>query len=717
MPVRKAQWKSDTQFDFGSPTKTNVETVGSGDSAYIALTAKSDNSDDIPFTTPANYTYDNTKIEVVGGKAKLKATTSGDNNWPFTASGNYTFDAATTEVTGGVGRLKGTPIFPYAWYHLNESSGTNAPDVSGNSRDGTLTNMEDGDWQAGKLNNCLNFDGVDEYVDLGDIADFARTQAFSVECWIKTNVAATQFIVARQNTDAAKQGWALYIRQAAGNFRAAFILSNNIGGGTYVAVENTSTDVNDNAWHHIFVTYDGSGVAAGITVYVDNNSANANIFDALGANSINTTVNANIGARNGDGAFSFGGLIDEVVIYDEEVPAIDVAYRYNATVGTEDMRLGYSKADPDIIPNTGFVFSAPLSTFTETATKPSFTAIKYQVSSDNGVTWKWWNGAAWAAITGGQTDSWYYTNESNSASTIQTNFASLANSGTFKFRAFLHTDESVARPLLDNIYIAEGTAYPLGNHEIAMATDIEPTDIFAWLVVTETVTKPANTTIFYKHSEDSGSTYNASWLTAAQLQTELQAISSPAKTRLKLQLTTTDVSSTPEADNVNITSDAGYNTPGTYTSIVYQPENNTNGVYLDSVEFNVTTPTGTTLTIEVRHINHTLELGYVEYESGDDIEYCGDIIQFKATLATTTADTPKLNWIEVAFHTLIGIMRSIDVNSEFNKDVLGGRWKLDDTNNQWVIYKSDNVTEVARFNLKDRSGNAAFQNIFDRVRA
>jgi len=712
--TRIAKWESNTQFDYSGPTKSDVEIVGTGDSAYIALKAKANNSDDVPFTTPANYIYDGSKIEVSGGVAKLKATAAGDQNYPFTVPANYTYDGGKIEVTGGVAKLIGTPLLPYGWWHLNELSGSNVSDSSNNGRDGTTQNMEDGDWVAGKLNNCLQFDGTNEYVDLGDIADFARTQPFSVECWIKTTTAATQMIVCRQNTDAVKRGWSLYIREAAGNFRAALVLSSNISTSTYVAVENNSTDVNDGNWHHIFATYDGSGLASGITVYVDNNSSNVTILDALGANSINIAVNLNIAARNGDSAFSFNGQIDEVVIYDSEVPAIDVAFRYNASVGTEDMWLGYSKTDPDIVNNSGYAFSVNLDIFTETATKPTNTGIKYQISSDNGVTWKWWNGAVWVAITGGQTDSWYYSNESNIASIINTNITSLAASGTFKFRAFLHTDTGIITPQLNNIYIAESASYPIGSFPIEMNWDIDPVLIFEWLIVTETSTKPANTDIKYQYSVNSGVSYNGSWLTKDELQIAIQGIASPDKLRLKIQLSTSNGIVTPEIDNINITSDTGYETSGYYESTAYQPENNTNGVYLDSITFDVVILSGTTIKIEVRNINNTLEDGYVEYNSGDDIQLCGDIIQFKATFTTTGRYTSRLNYVYIVFHTLIGVMRSIDENSEFIKDIEGGKWEI--INNQMIFYKSDNTTEVARFNLFDKNGNPSEIDLYKRER-
>lgn len=53
---------------------------------------------------------------------------------------------------------------------------------------------------------------------------------------------------------------------------------------------------------------------------------------------------------------------------------------------------------------------------------------------------------------------------------------------------------------------------------------------------------------------------------------------------------------------------------------------------------------------------------------------------------------------------------------DFIKEVEGGRWKIDKNNNQMVFYKSDNVTELTRFNLFNEYGIADFENIFDRRR-
>ena len=56
----------------------------------------------------------------------------------------------------------------------------------------------------------------------------------------------------------------------------------------------------------------------------------------------------------------------------------------------------------------------------------------------------------------------------------------------------------------------------------------------------------------------------------------------------------------------------------------------------------------------------------------------------------------------------------IEERLTFLKDIEGGRWKIE--GNQMIFYKSDNVTEVARFNLFNEGGVAAMKNLYERKR-
>ena len=54
-----------------------------------------------------------------------------------------------------------------SYWRLNQGSGTSVTDSGGMSNTGTMYNMADEDWVAGKFGNCLDFDGVDDYVRVG----------------------------------------------------------------------------------------------------------------------------------------------------------------------------------------------------------------------------------------------------------------------------------------------------------------------------------------------------------------------------------------------------------------------------------------------------------------------------------------------------------------------------------------------------------------------
>jgi hypothetical protein len=67
-------------------------------------------------------------------------------------------------------------------------------DKSGNSNtgtptvdNGTLKNMESGDWLSGSnchSGSCLNFDGVDEYVNIPDDDSLDGYKNITIEAWI-----------------------------------------------------------------------------------------------------------------------------------------------------------------------------------------------------------------------------------------------------------------------------------------------------------------------------------------------------------------------------------------------------------------------------------------------------------------------------------------------------------------------------------------------------
>lgn len=115
-----------------------------------------------------------------------------------------------------------------------------------------------------------------------------------------------------------------------------------------------------------------------------------------------------------------------------------------------------SSSKPSIESKYSYSFSESIQTFKEIATKTGSNEIRYQVSSDAGATWKFYNetSTAWEQRTNGQTDEWWYDNETNLATIINNNIATLGSSGNFRCKAFLYSADAVSTPYLDFVSIS-----------------------------------------------------------------------------------------------------------------------------------------------------------------------------------------------------------------------------------------------------------------------
>ncbi|MDD5064748.1 MAG: S8 family serine peptidase [Phycisphaerae bacterium] len=78
-----------------------------------------------------------------------------------------------------------TEPIPDNWWKFDDGSGTNADDSAGNN-DGTLINMEPAtDWVTGQIVGALDFDGVDDYVDVPSFT--VDTNNGTISLWFKTS--------------------------------------------------------------------------------------------------------------------------------------------------------------------------------------------------------------------------------------------------------------------------------------------------------------------------------------------------------------------------------------------------------------------------------------------------------------------------------------------------------------------------------------------------
>lgn len=206
-------------------------------------------------------------------------------------------------------------------WKFDEGSGIYANDTSGLKNIGTLTGANGLPvWSNGKLGKALNFDGVDDYVDVG-VGTGSLDQlgnVFTISAWIKTPTPNSRMTIFSTGYSGAGP---------------VFGTSANTPGGLeiyypgiYVAYTVGSL-LNANTWYHVVYTRSGTG-AGTHTFYI--NGVSQTLSSDTASNFTDTSVNKYIGYRSG---VMFYGQIDEVRVYNRALTAAEVLsiYRENAT--------------------------------------------------------------------------------------------------------------------------------------------------------------------------------------------------------------------------------------------------------------------------------------------------------------------------------------------------------------------------------------------------
>ena len=181
--------------------------------------------------------------------------------------------------------------------------------------------------EPGREGSAFAFDG-ENYLNIGDRADFEHAQRFSLGAWIKHpgDNAKPAAILVKRNEEQKRGGYQLILTENQ-KLRASLIHDQN---NERIEVE-TTTSVPANTWLHAFVTYNGSGTAEGLQLFVDGEARPVSVVrDSLAKRSIlngNDVLIGNWTTRNTPnsriGGFK-GGAVDDVRIYDRELAPVEV---------------------------------------------------------------------------------------------------------------------------------------------------------------------------------------------------------------------------------------------------------------------------------------------------------------------------------------------------------------------------------------------------------
>jgi len=175
-----------------------------------------------------------------------------------------------------------------AWMPSLGVTGETLRDVSGNGHHGTLTDMDAAtDWVATSKGLALDFDGSNDYVDVGlQVQDkFIMSQQASIAMWVKpSSNPVNSGLLSNYDGDAAnylRNGIA--IRRFSDKIR--FILFDS-GAGNYILRDTDSGACPINKWSHVCGMWDGSTSATGLKVYINGQRADTTSLTSGTVNSL-----------------------------------------------------------------------------------------------------------------------------------------------------------------------------------------------------------------------------------------------------------------------------------------------------------------------------------------------------------------------------------------------------------------------------------------------
>ena len=275
-------------------------------------------------STPSGSISSNAGTGYIGNRAAT------DRTWDGVIDDIRVYDYIRTPAQIAWDYNKGAPV---AHWRMDETSGATAHDESGNSNDGTLTNMDPGtDWVSGKNNNALDFDGTDDYIQTTSDEIETATE-FTLSVWIKNGDAditsGERYMILWQGDSAGNGGGAEQemhlnlgeVRSSTNNELQFFIDQDGTDGNDLEDIDLTYyigpgfTD-----WHHIAVVVkDFDTTSADAEMFLDGASI---ATDSSGGTIPVASWNTNLRiGRPGTAERFFDGQIDDVRVYNYALTA------------------------------------------------------------------------------------------------------------------------------------------------------------------------------------------------------------------------------------------------------------------------------------------------------------------------------------------------------------------------------------------------------------
>ena len=224
-------------------------------------------------------------------------------------------------------------------WNFNEGTGNTVNDASGNGNNGTLRPSYPSDspnWVESDVSgNALYFDGVNDYMDVGEAASLNITDTITIELWTKPAFAqeicypgsgsdGNVGVAAKVEDATGSANWSWQLRYGSSDSCRLGFQFNTVGAGAqWVTAQQ---DLTPGQWYHIAGIFDGTS----INFYLNGELKDTNTLGA--PTTIESNLNKLLIASDGWSEFTgyFNGTVDEFRIYNEALPEQAIREHYLA---------------------------------------------------------------------------------------------------------------------------------------------------------------------------------------------------------------------------------------------------------------------------------------------------------------------------------------------------------------------------------------------------
>jgi hypothetical protein len=232
---------------------------------------------------------------------------------------------------------------------FNEDLGNAAGDSSDQDNTGVLNDADpgngDGDkdpqWATGIIESALEFDGVDDYVEVANHAslNFGAGDSFSLSAWIKTTD-ADGIIVSKRN------GNVYYSLGLAGGVLYGTISSDADGSLDSATLSTTVLQgvLNDGGWHYVAMSVNPVS-DTGLKLFVEGYEMQAD--SPVGVGDLTNPNPLNIGRDPGTESNFLGGIIDQAEVWNWALEERDTRYNYTSVASIATIPPALTTPVPD----------------------------------------------------------------------------------------------------------------------------------------------------------------------------------------------------------------------------------------------------------------------------------------------------------------------------------------------------------------------------------